>query len=201
MSGTMRIVPVCLLVLGILCLGSISAVRAVERDEIALPAPDREGGKPLMQALALRKSTRGLKDAPLSEQELGNLLWATWGVNRENGRHTVPTANNKQEALVFVATESGVWRYEPKGHSLVKVLPKDMRAAYKAPVVLLFAAPSDNRFSGMHVGSMYQNAGLYCASAGLGNVVKSSGRDELKGDLPLPDGYEVLIIQLVGWPS
>ena len=201
MYGIARRVAACLLATAIFCQGTALSSPAAEQDVVTLPAPDKEGGKPLMQALSQRKSTRGLKDAPVTEQELSNLLWATWGINRENGKHTAPTAMDKREVLVFAALESGVWRYEPKEHRLVKVLPNDMRGTYKAPVTLLFAAPAENRFSGMHVGSLYQNAGLYCASAGLGNVVKSSGRDELKGALPLPDGYDVMIIQLVGWPS
>ena len=56
----------------------------------------------------------------------------------------------------------------------------------------------EGRWSGMHVGSLYQNAGLYCASAGLGNYVHASGVSALDGKLPLPDGWRVLIAQTVG---
>lgn len=46
--------------------------------------------------------------------------------------------------------------------------------------------------------TIYQNAGLYCASAGLGNYVHASGVSALDGKLPLPDGWRVLIAQTVG---
>jgi hypothetical protein len=52
----------------------------------------------------------------------------------------------------------------------------------------------------MHVGSLYQNAGLYCASAGLASVVKATGASALDGELKLPQGYKVLIVQPVGFP-
>ena len=96
---------------------------------IALPAPDKTGGKPLMQALALRHSTRSFTEEAVSDQDLGNLLWAVWGINREDGRHTAPTAKNKQHVAVFVARPDGVWRYDPVAHSLEQYLATDIRAA------------------------------------------------------------------------
>ncbi len=172
-------------------------------DRIALPKPDSAGGKPLMQALAERKATRSFSDKPVSEQDLSNLLWAAWGVNRpDKGLHTAPTARNSQALAVYAVMESGVWLYEPKEHALSRALDKDVRSKFgNPPLVLLYAAPKDDRFAGMHVGSLYQNTGLYCASAGLGSVVKASGTDALDGELKLPDGYMVYIVQPVGWPK
>jgi len=168
----------------------------------ALPSPITEGGMPLMAALAQRQSARNFSDKAISEQTLSDLLWATWGVNRADGRHTAPTANNKQQIIVFAALDSGVWFYEPSDNTLVKVLPDDTRALCGgAPLTLIYAAPADGEFSGVHVGSLYQNAGLYCASAGLVNVVKGTGRDALDGKLTLPEGYKVFMVQSIGWPS
>jgi len=55
---------------------------------VALPAPQTSGGKPLMQALKERHSTREFSTEKLSPQVLSNLLWAGWGINREDGRRT-----------------------------------------------------------------------------------------------------------------
>lgn len=166
-----------------------------------LPKPITDGGKPLMEALALRQSDRNFSDKPIAEQTLSDLLWATWGINRADGKHTAPTAKNKQEVMVFAALESGVWFYEPSDNTLVKVLPDDTRALYGgAPLTLIYAAPADDDSSGFHVGSLYQNAGLYCASTGLANVVKTTGRDALVGKLTLPQGYKVIMVQSIGWP-
>ena len=74
----------------------------------ALPAPDKSGGEPLMQALSERCSTRSFTEEAVSPQDLSSLLWAAWGINRDDGRHTVPTAKNKQEVAVYVALPDGV---------------------------------------------------------------------------------------------
>jgi len=169
---------------------------------IALPKPDRSGGKPLMEALWLRKSTRSFSNKSVSEQDLSNLLWAAWGINRpETGKHTAPTSRNEQNVQVYVALESGVWLYDPAAHGLKLMLAADTRAKFGgSPITLLFAAEEDHYASGMHVGSLYQSVGLYCASAGLANVVKLTGANALDGLLKLPEGYRVFIIQSVGWP-
>ena len=175
---------------------------AADGEKWNLPKPATEGGKSLMEALAQRRSNRNFSDKPIAEQTLSDLLWATWGINRPDGKHTAPTAKNTRELAVFAALENGVWLYEPAANALTKVLPDDTRSVFGgAPLSLIFAAPANSEFSGLHVGSLYQNAGLYCASVGLANVVKISGRDALDGKLALPDGYKVFIIHSIGWPK
>ena len=164
-----------------------------------LPAPNKSGGMPLMQALNARRSTKtNYSGAALSAQQLSDLLWATWGVNREDGRRTAPTAMNRQDVRVYVALENGVWQYDA-GHALIKVLDGDWRSQMGGgSLTLLYAIPQVNEWGGAHVGSLYQNAALYCASAGLGNFVHVSGLHALDGKLPLPEGWKVYIIQTVG---
>ena len=176
---------------------AVSAADSTARME--LPAPDKTGGMPLMQALAQRRSVKtGFSGAALSPQQLSDLLWATWGVNRDGGRRTAPTAMNRQDVRLYVALESGVWLYEPE-HALVKVMDGDWRAQMGgSSLTLLYAIPQGNEWGGAHVGSLYQNAGLFCASAGLGNFVHVSGLHALDGKLPLPEGWKVFIIQTVG---
>ena len=169
---------------------------------LSLPQPQIAGGKPLMEALAARSANRRFADKPVSNQELSNLLWATWGINRPDGRRTAPTARNTQAIQVYVALDNGVWLYDAAKNELVLALAQDTRAKFGgAPVTLLFAVPEADKFGSMHAGSLYQNAGLYCASSGLANVVKASGADALKGLLSLPPGYAVVIIQAIGWPQ
>ena len=164
-----------------------------------LPALNKSGGMPLMQALNARRSTKtNYSGAALSAQQLSDLLWATWGVNREDGRRTAPTAMNRQDVRVYVALENGVWQYDA-GHALIKVLDGDWRSQMGGgSLTLLYAIPQANEWGGAHVGSLYQNAALYCASAGLSNFVHVSGLHALDGKLPLPEGWKVYIIQTVG---
>ena len=176
-----------------------AAAATAETARMELPAPDKTGGQPLMQALSQRHSTKtGYSGAALSAQQLSDLLWATWGVNRKDGRRTAPTAVNKQDVRVYVALENGVWLYEAD-NALIKVLDGDWRGQMGGgSLTLLYAVPQANEWGGAHVGSLYQNAGLFCASAGLGNFVHVSGMHTLDGKLPLPEGWKVFIIQTVG---
>jgi hypothetical protein len=181
----------------------VAGADADETDRVKLPAADQQGGKPLMQTLALRHSDRNIGPQELSLNDISNLLWATWGVNRSDGRHTAPTANNKQKIVVYIAARDGVWRYDPALHELARELPDNVLPKFGNPgVVLLYAAPADEPlYSGMHIGSLYQNAGLFCASAGLANVVKASVAGALDGILPLPAGYKIFIAHPIGQPK
>ena len=49
---------------------------------IQLPKTQMDGGKPLMQVLKERKSTRSFSSARLPMQTPGNSLWAVFGINR-----------------------------------------------------------------------------------------------------------------------
>ncbi|CAK7019298.1 MAG: hypothetical protein MESAZ_02450 [Saezia sanguinis] len=166
-----------------------------------LPAPEKTGGKPLMEALAERHAARDFSDKVISEQTLSDLLWATWGINRPDGHRTAPTARNKQEVEVYVVMASGVWRYDAKDNTLVKELDEDYRAQFdNAPLSFVYAAP-DGRYDPLHVGALFQNAGLYSASVGLNNVVRGDNYiPVLQGKLALPEGYKIYITQSFGWP-
>ena len=80
-----------------------SSLLAQELTPIALPKPETDGGKPLMQALTLRKSEHSeYSPEKLPPQLLSNLLWAAYGINRPNGMRTAPSAST--------ATKSGASR-------------------------------------------------------------------------------------------
>ncbi|MCR5813508.1 MAG: nitroreductase family protein [Desulfovibrio sp.] len=166
---------------------------------VTLPAPDTSGGRPLMACLKDRKSERHFATDDISLPELSSLLWAAWGVNRADGRHVIPTARNEQKVRLLVVLGDGVWQYLPEKNSIEKVMDGDQRKRFdNASLILLYAAPAGELFSGMHVGSMYQNVALYCASEGLPNCVKYSRHDALGSELKLPKGWKVLITQSVG---
>lgn len=66
-------------------------------------------------------------------------------------------------------------------------------------MTLLFVE-KPNKYAGMHAGSAYQNVGLYCASAGLNNVVRGMyDAESLAKALNLGD-KEVIVTQTVGYP-
>lgn len=122
---------------------------------IMLPKPAKDGGKSVMAALWERKTIREISDKKLSPQMLSDLLWAAWGVNRENGPRgrigrTAASARNSQEIDLYVVLAEGIYLYEALPHRLVPVAAGDHRgklgspgrseSAIHAPVTLIFVA-------------------------------------------------------------
>ena len=186
---------------------------------IALPAPGRAGGMPLMQALALRRSSREFTRDALPLPLLSNLLWAAWGVNREGGGRTAPSALDAQEIDVYVALPAGAYRYDAAGHALALVAAADLRriTGYQdfvdqAPLDLVFVAdhtrmslvPVAQResYASVAAGAIAQNVYLWCASAGLATVIRAwIDRQAIADALGLPHDHQVLLSQTVGLPS
>lgn len=195
------------------------AAVAQESSMIVLPPPQRDGGKPLMQCLSERHSTREYAETPLAPQTLSNLLWAAFGVNREDERRTAPSAMNRQEMDIYVATADGVFLYEPKTHALQPALTGDHRAATggqdfvgKAAVNLVYVADYEKmgesseedklRYSSADAGFIAENVYLFCASEGLATVVRGwVDRDALAKTLNLRSAQKIVLAQTVGHPQ
>jgi hypothetical protein len=201
----------------LLCL-SVMTPKAEELKPIPLPAPQTEIGKPLMQALKQRRTTRELQPNKLPVQVLANLLWAGFGINRPESDHrTAPSAMNSQEMDLYIALPEGLYVYEAKPHQLKPVLDKDLRAktgqafATNAPVVLIYVAdlprlakaqPDQREFyAGIDTGFISQNIYLYCASEGLATVVFALDRAALGAAMQLRPEQKVILAQAIGYPK
>jgi SagB-type dehydrogenase family enzyme len=193
---------------------------AQELKDIQLPKPRMEGGKPLMQALKERSTSREYSDQKLSEQTLSDLLWAACGVNRpESGKRTAPSARNWQEIDIYVTMETGVYLYDAVQNVLKAVLAEDLRAATgtqpfvkTAPVNLVFVADyakiksgedtDKTTYSNIDTGFISQNVYLFCASEGLGTVVRGLvDRKTLAEKMKLRPDQKVVLAQSVGYPK
>ena len=195
----------------IFLLFSLLALPSISQD-IQLPAPDKKGGKPLMQALSERKSIRDFQEKELPNDLLANLLWTANGFNREDKR-TAPTANNRQELELYVVMKNGIYLYNAREHKLALVKKGDYRKsagtqAYvaNAPVNILFVSDSGKasgkNYAYTDCGFVSQNIYLYCASEGLATVVRGSyDKKALEELLQLPENKEVLLTQTVGYPK
>jgi len=187
---------------------------------IQLPAPRMTGGKPLLEALVLRRSIRAYAVRALPPQVLSDLLWAAFGINRpDSGDRTAPYWRHIMVIDVYAAMADGVWLYDPKAHALRSHMPDDIRAdtgtqdfVARAPLNLIYVAhgermgdiPAEDRrlYASVDAGFIGQNVYLFCASEGLATVFRGAvDYNKLAHTMRLPEGQFVTFAQTVGYPQ
>ncbi|MEW6703666.1 MAG: nitroreductase family protein [Pseudomonadota bacterium] len=186
---------------------------------IELPPPQREGGRPLLEALDKRCSSREFRRDPLPLQLLSSLLWAADGINRQGGGRTAPSALNAHEIVVYAALPQGAYRYDPTTHALVLAAGADIRrvTGYQdfvddAPLDLVYVADHarmalvpvsrQEPFAWAAAGAVAQNVYLFCAVNALSAVLRAwIDGEAIARALGLPMSQQVLLSQTVGYPG
>jgi nitroreductase len=193
---------------------------AQESGNIKLPVPQLDKGRPLMQVINDRKSTRSFSTQILPWQELSNLLWAGFGINRpDKGGRTAPSAMDQQEIDVYVTLSSGLFLYDAKFNVLRQIHNKDIRAltgqqdfVKNAAANIVFVANysrtkmgdvnTRKMFAGIDAAYISENMYLYCASEGLATVVRASiDKIKLGEAMQLNKDQDVVLAQSVGYPK
>jgi len=195
-------------------------ILAQELKTLILPKPELNGGRPLMQVLKDRKSSREFSSERLSDQVLSNLLWAAFGINRPvSGRRTAPSARNWQEIDIYVAMAEGLYLYDAKAHQLNPLQKGDLRPMtgsqafvkdafmnliYVADYSRTGKASEEDRqiYCAAAVGFISQNVYLFCASEGLATVVRGLvDRPALAKAIKLRPDQKIILTQPVGYPK
>ncbi len=162
---------------------------------------------------------------------LSNLLWAAFGVNRQESSfskpgRTAPSASNSQEIDLYIALAEGVYIYEAVAHRLVGVVAGDYRAragrrgAASAPVNIFYVVDTtrydlsgrqpDRRIGDAEVQKSYyytatgliaQNVYLFAASQGLGAWFHNCDKQNTAKEFNLKPQQRVLFAQTVGYPA
>ena len=187
--------------------------------DISLVAPSKSRGSDIMQTFARRQSVREYSDKDLSQQDLSDLLWATMGQNRDNGKLTAPSCQNKQEIRLLVFTKDGISEYLPASHSLQKLVDGDCRAlvadrqdfAKTAPVSLVMVADMDKfgktderamMMVAVDAGIVSENACVAAAGLGLATVPRASMDAEgIRKLLGFGDSQIFIMNNPVGYPA
>jgi SagB-type dehydrogenase family enzyme len=188
---------------------------------IALPRPLQKGLASLEETLCRRRSVREFTDRPLTEGQIGQLLWAAQGITGPQGLRTAPSAGALYALEIYVATASGFYRYIPETHSLERLSVKDLRPAlYRAALeqesvlaaaaVFVIAAVYHRlamkygekrsvRYAHLEAGHAAQNLLLQAAALGLACVPVGAFRDDLvQAELSLPMEQSPLYLIPVG---
>lgn len=196
----------------------VSFVSAQEAKAIQLKKPEF-GKKPVLDILAKRQSLRAYDAKPLSNEVLSELFWSAWGMNREDGKRTAPSAMNLQEFELYAVFADGAYLYDAKEHSLKLVVKQDLRAlaggqpfVKDAPLNVIFVADS-SKFTrgseddkkilmGMDAAFISENIYFYCAAEGLATVVRYGvDREGMVKALNLKPEQKVMLAQSVGYPK
>jgi len=191
-----------------------------ELKPLLLPRPQLDGGRPLMQVLKDRRSSREFSPEKVPDQVLSNLLWAAFGINRpDSGRRTAPSARNWQETEIYVAMADGLYLYDAKAHQLNLLQKEDIRAmtgaqpfVKEAPINLIYVvdysktgkASDEERqlYCPADVAFISQNVYLFCASEGLATVVRGLvDRPALARVMQLRPDQRIILCQSVGYPK
>ena len=193
---------------------------------INLPEPQYDSDVSIEQSFLNRRSIRSYTGEPLTLREVSQLLWAAQGITDPRGFRTAPSAGALYPLEVYLVAgdvedlTSGVYRYEPDGHQLARIIDGDKRAeladaALAQPCVkegaisIVFAAVYERttvkygergiRYVHMEAGHAGQNLCLQATAMGLGVVTVGAFHDEQVSKLlNLPQDEKPLYIIPVG---
>ena len=191
--------------LSLVLMGSEVKAGEAKDDRIKLPAPRYESKTSLEKALRERRSVREFKKETLTLSEISQLLWSAQGITASGGLRTAPSAGALYPLEVYIIVgnvtnmKSGIYKYIPESHELVKVIEGDKRselskaALHKSPIkdapaVIVFSAVYERtsgkygergiRYVQMEAGHAAQNILLQAVSLNLGAVVMGAFEDD-----------------------
>jgi len=172
---------------------------------IPLPNPVSTGVLSVESALHSRRSVRDFSPQSLTLAEVAQLLWAAQGITGPGGTRTAPSAGALYPLELYLVTGNvsalakGVYRYQPLGHSLIRLADGDQRAALaaaalgqdwvnEAAAVIVVAAAHERmtrkygqrgvRYVHMEAGHAAQNIHLQAVALNLGTVVVGAFDDD-----------------------
>lgn len=177
----------------------------VGEELIKLPEPRFKSNVSLEETLFKRRSIREFSPKPLTLEEVSQLLWAAQGITSSWGGRTAPSAGALYPLEIYVVAGNienlncGVYKYEPKSHSLIKKLEEDKRMdvwssawgqswVREAPVLFIITAVYERttqkygkrgiRYVHMEAGHAAQNILLQATALNLASVPVGAFNDE-----------------------
>jgi SagB-type dehydrogenase family enzyme len=193
---------------------------------VKLEPPLKEGGKPLWEAIELRRSIRHFRNIPLRNAELSQLLWASQGITKKYMGYelrAVPSAGALYPVETYLSAqmvegiEPGIYHYNVRLHELELLRQGDLRfevaeAALdqgfmtEAAVVFAWTAVFARskwkyqerayRYIYLDAGHIAQNVALAAVALGLGSCQVAALYDGEVNQLLRVDGEEESIIYM-----
>ena len=190
----------------ILASAMVFVAASVMAADIQLPEPDKSNKTTLIQSLEDRQSQHEFSDKEVDNQTLSTILWAAYGVNRADGKRTIPTAMNKKDLNVYVFNKDGIWLYDADANTLKQQSNENHLDLFQkqdymnsVSTVLVYTGSGED-YAVMHAGSAYQNVELYVAANNMASIVRGYfDHEEVAKVLNLPAEQRVIISQAIGW--
>jgi len=197
---------------------SVGTTDSMLTEVIKLPEPATSGGAALNDALAKRRSIRSYEDAPITNEQLSQILWSAQGITEpKRGLRTAPSAMAAYPLDIYAVTADGVFKYIPKDHSIQVLKKGDNRAsltgghqtwlANAALDIVIVSVPErmkrfgdrGKNWAAYEAGAVAQNALLEATALGFGSCTVG-GFDPAKTAqfLGLTTDMEVVIILPIG---
>ena len=151
-------------------------------------------------------------------QEVSNLLWAAFGINRtDEGKRTAPSARNWQDIDIYVFLPEGVYIYRAKDNKLEQISRDDLRGmagvqdfVKTAPLNLVYVSDqskmgkSSNEdkmmYSGADAGLLLRTFIYTVRRRTLGVVVRAMvDKKALAEKLNLKPGQVIVLAQTIGY--
>lgn len=165
----------------------------------------------VLNAIYGRRSTRGFKDTPLTQEQLDALMEAATAS---------PTAINLQSwHFTFCSDKTAILAVEKEVGDLImassdegakeRMKSRDMKVFYNAPTVIFISSDVKNDWSHIDAGIAVENLALAAYSMGLGSVIigmckmafEGSKGAEFEKLLKFPEGHKFSIALAVGIPT
>ncbi len=194
--------------------------------KITLPKPRYDSDISVEGAILQRKSIRDYTNEALTLPEIAQLVWVAQGITDPDGKRAAPSAGATYPLEIYAVIgnvegiTSGIYRYKPHQHGLVRVVDGELRKALakaaldeqfiaQAPVNLVITAIYERttdrygergiRYVHMEAGHVAQNVCLQAVALNLGTVVVGAFYDsQVKEILKLADNEVPLYIIPVG---
>jgi SagB-type dehydrogenase family enzyme len=195
---------------------------------IELPQPDTKGILQLETLLQKRRSRREFANAPISIENLAQLLWSGQGVSGGNDRlRTAPSAGACHPLTLYAAVGentvsglgAGVYQYLPEKHALQTTAASDLRSEIaekafqqkflgRAPIVLIFTVrwtrstgrygERGHRYALLDLGHAAENIHLQAEALQLSSVMIGAFEDAAINNLLGFNEEEVLYLIPIG---
>jgi SagB-type dehydrogenase family enzyme len=196
--------------------------------QVKFSEPRQHGGVPVEHCIRSRRSVRGFRDRTLTEDELGQLLWAAQGITAADGKRSVSSAGALYPLELYVVSGNveglagGIYRYRPASHELLFVAAGHQREKLveaargqawiaSAPAVVCIAAVFERttvkyghrgqRYVYMEAGHAAESFMLQAVALGLATTMVGAFDDEqVKHLLRLAPNETPLCLLPVGAP-